>query len=43
MKNLIRNKKAQKSVFWEALILSVFIFASGIFLGYLLEKTGRAR
>jgi len=38
IKNLIESKKAQKSIFWEALILSVFIFASGIFLGYLLEK-----
>ena len=27
----------KKSVFWEALILAIFIFASGIFLGYLLE------
>ena len=24
----------QKHVFWEALILAVFIFASGILLGY---------
>jgi len=31
----INNSK--KSVFWEALILAIFIFASGIFLGYLLE------
>jgi len=26
-----------KHVFWEALILAIFIFASGIFLGYLIE------
>ncbi len=38
MEQIIKNKKAQKSVFWEALILAVFIFASGIFLGYMLEK-----
>ena len=38
MNNLLKNKKAQRSIFWEALILSIFIFASGIFLGYLLEK-----
>lgn len=26
-----------KSVFWEALILAIFIFAIGIFIGYLIE------
>jgi hypothetical protein len=26
-----------KHIFWEALILAIFIFASGVFLGYLLE------
>ena len=33
----------QKHVFWEALILAVFIFASGIFVGYLVEqnRTGK--
>ena len=28
----------QKSVFWEALILAIFIFGSGILVGYLLEQ-----
>ena len=27
-----------KSIFWEALILAIFVFASGVFLGYLMEK-----
>jgi hypothetical protein len=31
-----------KHVFWEALILAIFIFAIGIFLGYLLEKNRTA-
>ena len=35
---MIESKKAQKSVFWESLILAIFIFASGILLGYLLEQ-----
>jgi len=29
----------QKNVFWEALLLAIFIFASGLFLGYLLESS----
>lgn len=29
--------ESQKHVFWEALILAIFIFASGILLGYFLE------
>jgi len=36
------NKKglleSQKHVFWTALILSIFVFASGIFLGFMLEN-----
>ncbi len=28
----------QKNVFWEAFLISIFIFLSGIFLGYLLES-----
>ncbi len=35
---MIKSKKAQKSVFWEALILTIFIFASGILVGYILEQ-----
>jgi len=35
---MIKSKKAQKSVFWEALILAIFVFASGILLGYFLEQ-----
>ncbi|MBM3233708.1 hypothetical protein FJZ19_01300 [Candidatus Pacearchaeota archaeon] len=41
------NKKrlfeSQKHVFWTALILSIFVFAGGIFLGFLLEnyRTGK--
>jgi len=29
--------KNQKHVFWEALLLAIFIFASGMLIGYLLE------
>ena len=35
---MIKSKKAQKSVFWESLILAIFIFVSGILLGYFLEQ-----
>jgi hypothetical protein len=28
-----------KKVFWEAFVIAVFIFASGVFLGYLLEQS----
>ncbi len=31
-----------KNIFWEALLLAIFIFASGMFLGYLLEKNRTA-
>lgn len=31
--------KSQKHVFWEALILAIFIFASGILLGYFVEQS----
>jgi len=35
--------ESQKNVFWTALILSIFVFASGIFLGFMLEnyRTGK--
>ena len=37
--NKKHNKMAiQKHLFWEALILAIFIFASGIFFGYLIES-----
>lgn len=29
--------KSQKHVFWEALLIAIFIFALGIFLGYIIE------
>lgn len=29
--------KSQKSVFWQALVLSLIVFGSGIFLGFMLE------
>jgi len=32
-----KNKMNQKHVFWEALLLAIFIFASGILLGYMVE------
>lgn len=31
--------ESQKHVFWTALILTIFVFAGGIFLGYLLENS----
>jgi len=34
---------AQKHIFWEALILTIFIFAFGILMGYLLESNRTSR
>lgn len=40
---MIKSKKAQKSIFWEALLIAIFIFASGILLGYLMEQNRTSR
>jgi len=34
---------AQKHIFWEALILTIFVFAFGILMGYLLESNRTSR
>lgn len=33
------NKKAQKRIFWEALVLSLFVFGLGITLGFFIENS----